>query len=121
VRWGKLARNPSNAADPPSLARSRAQSWSPRELRTFLEHVEGDRLVALWRLAATTGMRRGELLGLPWRCVDLDAGSLRVEQQLVPIKGGCAFGRPKSRRSERTIALDPDTVAASAPIATFSG
>ena len=112
VRWGKLARNPAAAADPPSLPRSHAQSWSPRELRTFLNHVGEDRLFALWRLGATTGMRRGELLGLPWRCVDLEAGCLRVEQQLVPTKGGCTFGPPKSRRSERTIALDPETVGA---------
>ena len=112
VRWGKLARNPAGVADPPSLPRSRAQSWSPRELRTFLDHVADDRLFALWRLAATTGMRRGELLGLPWRCVDLEAGRVRVEQQLVPTKGGCTFGPPKSARSERTVALDPATVEA---------
>ena len=112
VRWGKLARNPAGAADPPSLPRSRAQSWSARELRRFLEHVDDDRLYALWRLAATTGMRRGELLGLAWQTVDLDGGRLRVEQQLVPTTGGCTFGPPKSRRSERTVALDAATVEA---------
>jgi integrase len=112
VRWGKLVRNPTRAADPPSLPRSRAESWSARELRTFLELVQGDRLWALWRLAATTGMRRGELLGLAWQCIDLESGSLRVERQLVPTKGGCTFGPPKSRRSERTIALDTGTVEA---------
>jgi integrase len=110
VRWGKLARNPAAAADPPALPRSHAQSWSARELRKFLAHVEGDRLFALWRLGATTGMRRGELLGLTWRHLDLDGARLRVEQQLVPTAGGCTFGPPKSRRSERTIALDPATV-----------
>jgi len=110
VRWGKLARNPAGAADPPSLPRSRAQAWTAGELRRFLGHVREDRLFALWRLAATTGMRRGELLGLPWQLVDLDGGRLRVEQQLVPTKGGCTFGPPKSRRSERTIALDAETL-----------
>src|SRR5579875_663393 len=110
VRWERLARNPAAAADPPALPRSRAQSWSARELRRFLEHVSEDRLYPLWRLAATTGMRRGELLGLTWQTVNLDGARLRVEQQLVPVKGGCAFGPPKSRRSERTVALDPETV-----------
>ena len=110
VRWGKLARNPATAADPPSLPRTRAQSLSHRELRAFLAKVEDDRCFALWRLAATTGMRRGELLGLQWRTVDLDAGRLRVEQQLLPTVGGCTFGPPKSKRSERTIALDGATV-----------
>jgi len=112
IRWGKLTRNPAAAADPPALSRSRAQAWTDRELRTFLAHVSGDRLSALWRLAATTGMRRGELLGLCWRHLDLDTARLRVEQQLIPTKGGATFGPPKSRRSERTIALDPATVEA---------
>ncbi len=112
VRWDKLARNPAASADPPSLPRSRAQAWTARELRRFLEHVAGDRLYALWRLDATTGMRRGELLGVTWRSLDLDGAVLRVEQQLVPTKGGCTFGPPKSRRSERSIALDTDTVEA---------
>jgi integrase len=112
VRWGKLARNPAAAADPPAMSRSKAQAWTDRELRTFLAHVHGDRLYALWRLAATTGMRRGELLGLCWRHLDLDTARLRVEQQLIPTKGGATFGPPKSRRSERTIALDADTAGA---------
>jgi integrase len=56
-------------------------------------------------------MRR-ELLGVTWRCLDLEGARLSVEQQLVPTAGGCTFGPPKSSRSRRTIALDADTVAA---------
>jgi integrase len=112
VRWDKLARNPASRADPPAVPRTRVESWTARELRRFLAAVEHDRLAGLWRLAATTGMRRGELLGLTWRTLDLDGATLRVEQQLVPTKGGCTFGPPKSRRSERTIALDAQTVEA---------
>ena len=69
-----------------------------------------DPLYPLWRLAATTGMRRGELAGLPWRHLDLETGKLAVEQQLVPTRGGATLGPPKSSRSRRTIALDPETV-----------
>jgi integrase len=110
VRWGRLVRNPADMADPPAAARSRAQAWTARDLGRFLAHVRGDRLYPLWRLAATTGMRRGELAGLTWRCLDLDAAVLSVEQQLLPTRGGCTFGPPKSDRSRRTIALDPGTV-----------
>jgi integrase len=76
-------------------------------------------LYALWRLGATTGMRRGELLGLTWQSLDLDGARLRVEQQLratagdCPARGerhACSFGPPKSRRSERTVTLDAETV-----------
>jgi integrase len=93
VRWGRLVRNPAAMADPPAGGRSRARAWSARELGRFLEHVRRDRLFALWRLAATTGMRRGELAGLTWRCLDLDGARLSVEQQLIPTRGGVSFAR----------------------------
>ncbi len=109
-RWGKISRNPATDATPPARPKTKATAWSARELRAFLAHVEGERLYALWRLAATTGMRRGELLGVTWRALDLDGGRLQIDQQLIPVPGGCEFGPPKSKRSERTIALDPETV-----------
>jgi len=61
---------------------------------------------------ATTGMRKSEVLGLTWRCLDLDGHSLHVEQQILALRGGLSFGPPKTRRSERTIALDDGTVQA---------
>ena len=109
-RWGRVTRNVARMADPPSRDGSRATAWTAGELRRFLGHVADDRLYAMWRLAATTGMRRGELLGLTWRALDLDAARLSVEQQLVPTRGGVTFGEPKSRRSRRTVALDAVTV-----------
>jgi integrase len=112
VKWGLLGRNPVKQADPPALPDSRATAWSAAELRRFLAHVQGERLVAVWRLGATTGMRRGELLGLTWRALELDRARLQVTQQLIPSKGGCTFGPPKSKRGERTVALDAVTIEA---------
>jgi integrase len=107
VRWGKLTLNPAERADPPKPSNPRAHVWTAKELGRFLAAVADDRLFALWRLAATTGMRRGELLGLTWRALDIDGCALTVTQQLLPTG---MFGPPKSERSERTIMLDPETV-----------
>jgi integrase len=74
--------------------------------------VADDRLGAMWRTMATTGMRKSEVLGLAWRCLDLDGRSLRVERQILALPGGLVFAPPKTRRSERTIALDAGTVLA---------
>lgn len=112
VAWEKITRNPAARIKPPRAGQTRVTAWTPSELRRFLSHVEHDRLAALWRLAATTGMRRGELLGLRWQDVDLDGGSVRVEQQALPTPGGITFGSPKSKRSRRTITLDAGTVEA---------
>jgi integrase len=50
------------------------RTWSAVELRAFLEHVAEDRLYALWLTYATTGLRRGEALGIRWAA--LDAGTV---------------------------------------------
>jgi integrase len=111
-RWGYLARNPADAADPPTPKRLEPQVWAPAQLRTFLGHVRNDRLYAAWLLVATTGLRRGEILGLRWVDVDLKAGRLAVRQTLVVVDYHVQVSEPKTPRSRRALALDPATVQA---------
>ena len=61
-------------------------------------------------MLATTGMRRGEVLGLRWSDVDLDAGQLAIVQTLTTINGVPTFGATKSSRSRRVVYIDPQTV-----------
>ena len=56
-------------------------------------------------------MRRGELLGLQWGDVGLNAGTLRVERSLEETKAGLRFKPPKTKRGRRNITLPPDAVA----------
>lgn len=85
--------------------------WTATELRTFLEHVEDDRLRGLYVVAAMTGMRRGELLALRWADVDLSGAQVAVRRSAVAVRYDVIEGEPKSGRA-RTIAIDPSTVAA---------
>jgi integrase len=57
-------------------------------------------------------MRRGEVLGLRWSCVDLDAGRLQVNQSLTIVKDELVWAPPKTARSRRSLSLDGATVAA---------
>ncbi|WP_192778400.1 site-specific integrase [Nonomuraea africana] len=66
---------------------------------------QGDRFHALYVLALCLGLRRGELLGLRWEDVDLDAGTLEVVQILQRVSGELRFVRPKTDNSERTTPL----------------
>jgi integrase len=87
---------------------------SAPEARRLLEAASGDRLEALYVLAVHTGMRRGELLGLKWDDVDLDASTVRVRRTLTRPGNGrrIALGEPKTKRSSRTVRLTPRAVEA---------
>lgn len=116
VRWGRLARNPADAANPPHGGQKSdgIQAWDAPTLRSFLELSarSNDRLHSLWLLLATTGMRRGEALGLRWSDLDLDVGRLRVVQTVIQTRSTVAIGEPKTARGRRPVALDKGTVQA---------
>jgi integrase len=115
VDQGLMTRNVAapRSARPPKLEKIERGVWAPESLRAFLAAMAADRLAALWLLLATTGLRRSEALGLPWRAVDLEGGQLTVMQRLVTVAGkpNIRLGT-KSPAGERSIALDPATVAA---------
>jgi integrase len=115
LRWGLVPRNVADAADPPRARHRERSAWSAEQLRAFLAGTAEDRLAAMWLLVATTGMRRSELLGLPWRAVDLDAnpGRLAIVQTVVVVnRRPVLVAAAKTRSSHRQLALDPFTAAA---------
>ena len=112
VRWGYVARNVAAAADLPKGMQPEMHVWSPEQLRAFLDHVRGDRLYAAWLLLATTGMRRGEVAGLRWVDVDLDAGRVSPRRPRVVVNYEVVVSEPKTAKGRRSLALDPATLAA---------
>ncbi len=104
--------NPAKDAEMPKAARVEMRYWTPEETRAFLKHVSDDRVYALWLLLATTGLRRGEALGLRWTDVDLDAGHLSVVQSLVVNGGEVKVETPKTDRSRRSLSIPPSTLEA---------
>jgi integrase len=105
---------PRNAADvkAPRPAPEEIRPPSEVEARAFLDAARqsGERFEALYVLAITTGMRRGELLGLRWDDADLELGTLRVGRALVREGGRHTLGETKTRRGRRQINLTPRTV-----------
>jgi integrase len=116
VRKGELIRNPATAASPPSAKATKAPEqswWTPEQLRTFLTATRADPLFPLFRLAAMSGMRRGEVLGVRWSDIDLDSGRVEVRQQIIVINGKVLVAdRLKSDHGRRSIDLDPSTTTA---------
>lgn len=113
-RKGLVRSNVAEDATPPAATAARAPeftAWTPDELRRFLGAVAGHHHGALFRLAAMTGMRRGELVGLRWDDVDLEGGRLVVRHAITFAGGQLVEGGPKTARGRRSIDLDPVTVA----------
>jgi integrase len=112
MRWGYVARNVAASADLPKGMTPEMHIWSPEQLRTFLDHARRERLYASWLLFATTGMRRGEVAGLRWPDVDLEAGRVSPRRPRVVVNYEVVVSEPKTAKGRRSLALDPATVAA---------
>lgn len=112
VDAGVVVRNVAERVKPPRPNRRWRREipcWEPEELAQFLKSVEGARLEVAWRLAAMTGLRRGEILGLRWCDVDLDHARISVRQALVSVGYEVLKSTPKTHQA-RVIDLDSQTV-----------
>ncbi len=91
ARRGRIARNPVPAAVSPRQVSARVEPLSEAETRRVLDAATGGRNAARWALALLVGPRQGEVLGLRWEDVDLDAGTIHIRRSLAraPWKHGC--------------------------------
>lgn len=105
VKWGKLKTNPTDQVDPPKPIRAKLNVLTPEQVAAFLAVAVQDRLYPLYLAALSLGMRRGELFGLRWQDVDLEASTVRVVQQLVKPGLKPIFGPTKSEHSRRLVKM----------------
>jgi integrase len=115
VRWGLLQRNPTDAADPPKVrasARTHIRTWGAPQVGEFLRSLADDPLHPAFMFLATTGMRRGEALGLRWSDIDFSNLTASVEQTVIAVNHEVQFGSPKTEMGERPVDIDPGTMAA---------
>ena len=113
VKWHMVPRNVAEVVKAPRpTAKEEMRTLSAEETRRLLEAARGDRLEALYVLAATTGMRQGELLALKWQDVNLENTTLSVRRTITKSGGKLLLGEPKTKKSRRTIQLTGSAVRA---------
>ena len=107
---GLIADNAAARAKRPGVARREARHLSADEVMKILSAAADERYRNVLVLIATTGLRRGEALGLSWRHVDLTAKVLKVVATANVVDGQLEISEPKSGRSRRTVPLSPAAV-----------
>jgi len=98
--------------DPPRVQRREIKPLDPSDARLLLAAVRDNRLEALYSVALSVGLRKGEALGLNWKDIDFETGTLSVRTSLQRIGGRLQLVEPKSSRSRRVIFLPDATVEA---------
>jgi len=109
LKWKLVTRNVADAAEPPSPTRHEIRALNETEAAQLLHFADGTRLAAPIYVLLTTGVRRGELLGLKWSDVDFDAAMLSVRRSVEQTKAGVGFKLPKSGNA-RAIELAKGTL-----------
>ncbi|MDP9373215.1 MAG: site-specific integrase [Chloroflexota bacterium] len=111
VKWGRVPRNVATLVDAPRAKKAQIKPLTREQGQRLLATISGHRLEGLYRVALSLGLRQGEVLGLRWEDVDLDAGTLRVAVAVQRRKGVKELVEPKTEQSRRTLPLPAVLVA----------
>ncbi len=109
VRWELLSRNVAEAVDPPKTERNALTTYDMNQTAELLEALRGTRLRLPVLLGVMCGLRRGEIIALRWRNIDLATGRMSVVESAEQTTAGVRFKPPKSGRG-RTLALSATVV-----------
>ena len=112
VKKGIIGSNPADQVDLPRWEKPTIKVWDSETAMAFLawSYANGDEMYPIWLLAFSTGLRRGEILGLRWEKVDLVSSSVTIDQTRVLTRGrGVIVSSPKTKAGIRTIEIDPYT------------
>ena len=105
-----VTRNPADGCALPKVERKEMQTLPVEQLTSFLREAKDSGVFALYYIDLTTGLRRGELLGLKWSDIDLEKGDLRVQRQIGRIDGKIIEMPLKTKNAYRTLPLSADAI-----------
>jgi integrase len=110
TRLEMIAYNPAGSALKPTVRQPEVDFMTPENLMKYVASIQQHRYGPVLQLAALTGMRRGEILGLTWDNVDFQKNTIRIKLTRVRAGNRVIYDSPKSEKSKRTIEVDLDTM-----------
>ncbi|MBR7082801.1 MAG: site-specific integrase [Clostridia bacterium] len=112
VKDGLIIRNPASDCALPPKKSPEMKILYRDEIRRFLIQAKFEGLYEMFLLDLSTGMRRGELLGLRWEDLEFDTGDLSIRREIALVRGKMTVSSPKTKTSTRVIKLPPSVVEA---------
>lgn len=112
VTWERLSRNPATATTPPKVEKKQVLAYSAAQTARLIEAMRDTRMHIPILLAVMCGLRRGEILALRWRHIDLGDNRrlISVVESAEQTKEGVRYKEPKSGRA-RTVSLSTTVLA----------
>jgi integrase len=107
MRWGYVMRNVATLVEAPRTSTFTIEPLTQEQANKLLEAAKGHRLEAVYRVALSIGLRRGEICGLRWEDIDFEERVLRVTGSLQRQNKRLERSATKTAASVRTIALPP--------------
>lgn len=108
VAWGLMSADPTSGIKPPRVPRREIKVLDRDDLLKLLESAPKYKHHLIIRLLAVTGARLGEILGLTWRDINLEKGTVKI-RRAVDLR--CReLKQTKTSSSQRTLALDTETI-----------
>ena len=102
-----LVGNPCQYVDLPHSERFEASYYTPVQIRTLLNAIQGDPLEALVKIDVIYGLRRSEILGLKWDSIDFELNRVTIKHTVSKVTTVVAKDKTKNSSSRRSFPL-PD-------------
>ena len=102
--------NPCESCRVPKLEKKEMTIIPPEKVGAYLRAAEEYGVLPIFYLELTSGLRRGELLGLQWSDLDPENQLITVNKQLSKINGELVLTTPKTQNSIRKVAVPKRTV-----------
>lgn len=102
-----IRQNPAIGCKLPSKKSAEIKILTPEAMQKLLFQAQKEDFYEMFVLDLATGLRRGEVVGLQWKDIDFEKGTLSITKQIRYVKGKLVIAPPKTKASERTIILPP--------------
>lgn len=107
VEWQVIKNNPMEKIKKPRRVQKETSVYNEAEAEMLINYLNKEEIMwqIMIKIAITTGLRRGEMLGLEWKHINFEKGTLQVKQAVTYVNRQHIIREPKTKNSVRTVAL----------------